>query len=296
MKIAVTGSTGLIGSALVDHLRGEDHEVLRLVRRPARAADEVTWDPGRGTVDLDRLHGVDAAVHLAGAGIGDRRWTEGYKRTVRDSRVLGTRTLVTALRQLTPLPRAFVLGSAVGYYGSRGEEVLTEASGPGTGFIPDVVQAWEAEAEPARSAGIRVVQARSGLVMSRRGGAFGRLLLLTRCGLGGPLGDGRQWWPWITLEDHVRALTFLLGHELEGPVNLSAPEPARNVEITRALGRQVRRPTVLPAPAFALRIVLGEFAGEILASQRMVPQRLLESGFDFRHPRLEAAAAWVTAG
>jgi hypothetical protein len=296
VKIAVTGASGLIGTALVTHLHSAGHEVVRLVRRPPRAPDEVIWDPERGTVDLARLGGVDGAVHLAGAGVGDHRWTDAYKRTIRDSRVLGTRTLVTALTSLDPLPRVLVLGSAVGFYGNRGEEVLTEESEGGSGFLADVVRAWEAETRPAEDAGIRVARARSGLVLAGEGGAAGRLLPLVRLGLGGPLGNGRQWWPWITLEDEVRALTYLLQQEdLSGPVNLSAPEPARNRDVVKALGGAVHRPAVLPAPAVALRLALGEFAGSILDSQRVVPQRLLAAGFSFRHPTLTEAAAWVTS-
>lgn len=295
MRIAVTGSTGLIGTALVARLRAAGHTVVRLVRRPTRGADEVSWDPRRGTLDLDGLAGVEAAVHLAGAGAGDHRWTEAYKRTIRDSRVLGTRTLVRALTALDPPPRVLVSGSAVGYYGDRGDEVLTEDSVGGEGFLADVVRAWEAETRPAADAGIRVACARTGLVMAREGGAFDRLLRLARLGLGGPLGSGRQWWPWITLDDEVAALEFLLSSEASGPVNLSAPHPERNADIARALGHALHRPAVAPAPGFALRIVLGEFAAEVLASQRMVPRRLLGAGFPFTYPDLDGAAAWLTA-
>jgi hypothetical protein len=278
----------------VTHLHASGHEVVRLVRRAPRAQDEVNWDPGRGTVDRRGLDGVQAAVHLAGAGVGDHRWTDAYKRTIRDSRVLGTRTLVTALASLDPLPRVLVSGSASGYYGDRGEEELTEESAGGSGFLADVVRAWEAETVPAEEAGIRVVRARSGLVLTPEGGALGKLLPLVRLGLGGPLGNGRQWWPWITLEDEVRALTYLLDGHLDGPVNLSAPEPRRNAEVTKALGGALHRPTLLPAPAAALRLALGEFAGDVLASQRMLPRRLLAAGFSFRHPTIDEAAGWVT--
>jgi hypothetical protein len=295
VKIVVTGASGLIGTALVTRLHASGHEVVRLVRRPPRAGDEVQWDPERGTVDVDGLTGVDGAVHLAGAGVGDHRWTDDYKRQIRDSRVLGTRTLVDALTRLDPLPRVLVSGSAVGYYGSRGDEVLTETSGAGEGFLADVVRAWEAEAAPAAKAGIRVSYARTGLVMAPTGGAFGRLLPLLKLGVAGPLGNGRQWWPWITLEDETAALEFLLEKDVEGPVNLSAPNPQRQGELTKALGRAFRRPALLPAPAIALRAVLGEFAADVLASQRMLPKALLDAGFSFRHPDLDSAAEWLRA-
>ncbi|HEY6796032.1 MAG TPA: TIGR01777 family oxidoreductase [Kineosporiaceae bacterium] len=295
MRTVVTGASGFIGSALVNGLRAAGHDVVRLVRRPARLADEISWDPTSGRVEVGALAGVEAAVNLAGAGVGDRRWTAEYKRTILSSRVESTGTLVKTLAQLDPPPRVLVSASASGYYGDRGDEPLTEGSAPGDGFLSEVVQAWEAAAEAATSSGVRVVLARTGLVLSPEGGALGRLLPIARLGLGGPLGSGRQWWPWITLADEVSALMFLLEHiDLAGPVNLSAPQPARNLEVTRALGHALRRPTIVPAPAFALRLVLGEFAGEVLSSQRMLPMRLLEAGFAFRHQTATQAAAWVT--
>lgn len=285
----MTGSSGLIGTALVARLHTAGHDVVRLVRRPPRAADEVRWDPAAGEIDVAGLAGVDAAVHLAGAGVGDRRWTDSYKQTIRASRVDGTRTLATALAALTPRPRMLVSGSAVGYYGDRGDEVLTENSPGGEGFLAEVVQAWEAAAAPAAQAGLRVAFARTGLVLAPEGGALGRMLSLARLGLGGPLGGGRQWWPWITLEDEARAIEFLVERELEGPVNLSAPQPVRQGELARALGRALHRPSLLPAPAFALRLVLGEFADDVLASQRMLPSRLLDAGFVFNQRTVEQA-------
>ena len=295
MKIAVTGSSGLIGTALVTALHAAGHDVVRLVRRPARRPDEVTWDPAAGTVDVDGLAGVQAAVNLAGAGVGDHRWNDAYKQTVLQSRVDSTRTLAKALAALDPLPQVLVSGSAVGFYGDRGDEPLTEASGPGVGFLAEVCLAWEDAATTASDAGIRVALARTGLVLSPEGGALGRLLPLARLGLAGPLGSGRQWWPWITLDDEVRALMFLLEQDVDGPVNLSAPQPARNLELTRAIGAALHRPTLIPAPGFGLRIVLGEFAGEVLASQRMLPARLLEAGFAFHHQTPAQAAAWTVA-
>ncbi|HYY09857.1 MAG TPA: TIGR01777 family oxidoreductase [Kineosporiaceae bacterium] len=293
MKIAVTGASGFIGSALVPRLRAGGHDVVRLVRRPAQAADEVSWDPDGGSVDVDRLAGLDAAVHLAGAGVGDHRWTDEYKRTIRDSRVLGTRTLVKALTALDPLPRVLVSGAAVGVYGDRGDEELTEQSSGGSGFLADVVRAWEAESEPAAAAGIRVANIRTGLVMAPQGGAFGRLLPLIKLGLAGPLGSGKQWWPWITMEDQLAAIEFLLATDVSGPVNLSAPHPARQKDVVKALARAAHRPALLPAPKAALRIALGEFSDDLLASQRVLPRRLLAAGFTFRHPELDGASEWV---
>jgi uncharacterized protein (TIGR01777 family) len=295
VRIAVTGSHGLIGTALMPALRASGHDVVQLVRGTPKGPGQVEWDPAAGSVDLPGLAGVEAAVHLAGAGVGDKRWSDDYKRVIRDSRVLSTRTLVRALTSLDPLPRVLVSGSAIGYYGDRGDEVLTESSNKGDGFLADVVQAWEAEAAPAREAGIRVVHPRTGLVMARSGGAFSQLLLLARLGLAGPLGNGKQWWSWITLADTVAALQHLIDSELTGPVNLTAPAPAPNAEVIRALAAARHRPALVPAPAFALRIVLGEFADEVLGSQRVMPEQLSNSGFTFQHPTLQSAAAWVTA-
>ncbi len=296
MKVAVSGSSGLIGTALVAGLAAAGHEVVRLTRGRPSARDEVAWDPLAGTVDVAGLRGVEAVVHLAGAGVGDHRWTAAYKKQILDSRVLGTRTLVDALASMDQPPRTLVSGSAIGFYGSRGDEELTEDAARGEGFLADVVVAWEAEAARGGQAGLRVVTARSGLVLARKGGAFGRLLPLIRLGLGGPLGNGRQWWSWISLEDEVAALMFLLTADLSGPVNLTAPEPRRNGDVVRALARRLHRPAVLPAPALALKVAVGGFADDILASQKVVPRRLLDAGFAFTHADLEAAAEWATAG
>jgi len=294
VKIAVTGASGLIGSSLVPHLRRQCHQVVSLVRREPRSPSEARWDPARGEVDLSALAGTDGVVHLAGAGVGDRRWNDAYKQQILSSRVDGTRTIAQAVARLDPAPQVLVSGSAIGWYGDRGEELLDERSAGGAGFLADVTRAWEGAADPARDAGVRVVHARTGLVMARSGGAFGQLLPLLRLGLGGPLGTGRQWWSWITLRDEVRALTWLLEQPVSGPVNLTAPAPARQRDVVGALARVLHRPALLPAPAFALRLVLGEFAGEVLASQRVLPVALEGSGFRFDHPDLESAARWTT--
>jgi uncharacterized protein len=297
VKIAVTGASGLIGSALVPRLRAGGHEVLRLVRRPPGAPDEVRWDPPSQYVDVSRLAGVDGVVHLAGAGIGDHRWTGSWRRSILESRTSGTTAVASALAGLDPRPGVLVSGSGIGYYGSdRGEEELTEDSSGGPGFVADVVRAWEASTAPAEEAGIRVAHARSGVVMSSAGGAYARMQLLFKLGLGGRLGSGRQYWSWITREDEVRALIHLLEHELSGPVNLTAPQPVRNADFTRSLGRALHRPTVLPVPALALRTVLGGLSSEVLGSQYVVPRKLLDAGFTFTHPDVDSATAWLAQG
>jgi uncharacterized protein (TIGR01777 family) len=293
VRVAVTGSSGLIGTALVEHLTAGGHEVVRMVRRPARGPDEVTWDPTRGELDPAALDGVDAAVNLAGAGVGDRRWTPAYKQLIRSSRLDATRTLVAALSAMPTPPRVLVSASAEGFYGDRGDEVLTEHSTGGDSFLADVVRDWEAEAHRAEDAGIRVTTARTGLVMAPQGGAFAKVLPLARLGLAGPLGSGRQWWAWITMPDEVAALTHLLTHEVSGPVNLCAPEPAHNGDVMRTLGSALHRPAWLPAPGFALRLVLGEFADDVLASIRMKPQVLQDSGFSYQHADLQDAVRWL---
>ena len=290
MKIAVTGASGLIGSALVPHLRARGDEVLRLVRRPAVAPDEVTWDPTAGTVDLDALAGIDAVVHLAGAGVGDHRWTDAYKLTILNSRVDGTETIVRAMTQLDPKPATLVAGSAIGWYGDTGDRPVDETAPAGTGFLADVVRAWEAAADPASTAGIRVTHARTGLVVSGEGGAWARMFPLFKLCLGGKLGSGRQYWSWISLRDEVAALTYLLDNpDVSGPVNLTGPEPVTNAEVTAAMGRVLGRPTVLPAPAFALKAVLGEFSTEVLGSSRVIPAVLESTGFTWQDRTIDSA-------
>jgi uncharacterized protein (TIGR01777 family) len=296
MRVAVTGASGLIGSALVPHLRSVGHEVVRLVRRAPTSPDEVRWDPRAGTVDLAGLAGVDGVVHLAGAGVGDHRWTDAYKREILDSRVDGTRTIATALAALDPRPRVLVSASAIGWYGDTGDRAVDETAPAGQGFLADVVRDWEAAARPAADAGIRVVHPRTGLVVSASGGAWQRMFPLFRMGLGGRLGSGRQYWSWVSLRDEVCALQFLLEQDhLVGPVNLTGPAPATNAEVTSATGRVLGRPTILPAPAFALKLVLGEFSTEVLGSARVLPTVLERAGFVFQDPSVEAAirTAWA---
>ena len=295
MKVAITGASGLIGSALVPHLRARGDEVLRLVRRPAAASDEVSWDPSAGTVDLKRLAGIDAVIHLAGAGVGDHRWTDAYKRTILDSRVDGTHTIVNAMTALNPRPRILVAGSAIGWYGDTGSRAVDETAPAGDGFLADVVRAWEAAADPASAAGIRVTHARTGLVVAKEGGAWARLFPIFRLGLGGKLGSGRQYWSWISLRDEIAALTFLLDNDaMTGPVNLTGPAPATNAEVTTAMGKVLGRPTLFTVPAFALKTVLGEFSSEVLGSARVIPSVLEEAGFTWQDPTVESAirAAW----
>jgi len=289
-RIAVTGSSGLIGAALVRSLRADGHEVARLVRRPARSGDEVEWDPKRGYVDVAGLVGCDAVVHLAGAGVGDHRWTDDYKREIRESRVLGTAAIAEAVASLDTPPRVLLSGSAIGFYGDTGDRAVDESAPPGDGFLPSVCEEWEAATAAAEGRGIRTVHARTGLVVAREGGAWGRLFPLFKAGLGGRMGTGRQYWSFIALHDHVSALRHILDTEsLTGPVNLTGPDPVTNTEVTAAMGRVLRRPTLFTAPAPALRAALGEFAGDVLGSQRVIPGQLLDSGFSFAFPGIDAA-------
>nr|WP_306337513.1 TIGR01777 family oxidoreductase [Streptomyces sp. KL118A] len=289
-RVAVAGASGLIGTALTRSLAADGHEVVRLVRRAPRAKDEVRWDPKERYVDTAGLAGCSAVVNLAGAGIGDHRWTDAYKRELRDSRVLGTETLATAVASLDEPPKVFVNASAIGYYGDTGQRAVDESAPAGEGFLPSLCVAWEESAAAARDAGIRTVLARNGLVIGREGGAWGRLFPLFKAGLGGRLGNGRQYWSYISLHDEVAALRHLIDTEtLSGPFNLTAPEPLTNREVTAAMGRVLHRPTLLPAPAPALRLVLGEMAGDVLGSQRVLPTRLLDSGFAFAFPAIDEA-------
>ncbi|MEU5113467.1 TIGR01777 family oxidoreductase [Streptomyces longwoodensis] len=289
-RIAVAGASGLIGNALVRSLTADGHEVRRLVRRAARGPQEVCWDPEREYVDAAGLAGCEAVVNLAGAGVGDRRWSEAYKKRIHDSRVLGTRALARAVAALDEPPRVLVNGSAMGIYGETDERIADEDAPPGRGFLPELCVEWEAAAAPAEEAGVRTAFARTGLVVARQGGAWGRLFPLFKAGLGGRMGDGRQYWSYIALHDEVAAIRHLLDRDdLSGPFNLTAPEPLTNREITEAMGRVLGRPTVFAVPAPVLRTVLGEMAGDVLGSARVVPRRLLESGFRFAFPGIDDA-------
>jgi uncharacterized protein len=290
MRILVTGASGLVGRALCSFLSTGGHEVVPLERGDATGAGP-RWDPAKGAIDAGRLEGFDAVVHLAGESIAGGRWSASKKAAIRDSRIDGTRLLVGALTGLARPPRVLVTASAVGYYGSAADASLDESSPKGDGFLADVAADWEAASEPFAAAGGRVVHVRLGMVLDPRGGALGQMLLPARLGAGGPLGSGKQWWSWIALEDAVevfhRALTDT---ELSGAYNAVAPEPVRQAEFARVLGRVLNRPAFLPAPAFALRLALGEMADALLlASQRVVPKRLTGAGFQWRLPDLEGA-------
>ena len=291
MRIAVTGASGLIGSALLPELRTAGHDVLTLVRRSPQVGSEVSWDPQTGTIDVAGLAGVEAIVHLAGFNLGTR-WTHAKKQLILDSRVSGTRLVAETAARLSPRPATLVCASAIGFYGERGDELLTETATRGDGFLAEVVESWEAAAQPARDAGVRVVSLRQGLVLSRQGGALARLLTPFRLGLGGPVGSGRQWWSWIALEDVVRAYLHVLERPLAGAFNVTAPEPAKNRDFVKALGHALHRPSLAPFPAFAVKALLGEMGEELLlASQRVVPAGLTADGFKFNRPSLESALA-----
>jgi uncharacterized protein (TIGR01777 family) len=307
MRVAITGSSGLIGTALTASLQADGHQVVRLVRRPPRSADEIRWDPRAADAGNPVLTGVDACVHLAGAGVGDHRWTAAYKAEIRSSRVLATRALATALVASSPRPATFVVASAIGWYGDTGGAAVTEGAPAGKAFLSRVVADWEAAASPARDAGIRVAQLRSGLVLAAGGGMLGRLSLPARLGVLPRFGDGRQVMSWISLTDEIRAIRFLLDGAgasgvgasgpgpsgRSGPYNLTAPNPVTNAELTSALLAAYRRPDFswLRVPAPVLKLGLGEMSAELLTSARVLPKRLLDAGFEFDHPTVSAALA-----
>jgi uncharacterized protein (TIGR01777 family) len=293
MKVAITGSSGLIGTALAPALRADGHEVVRLVRRTPRTADEHRWAPDHRQLAPSVLADVDAVVNLAGVGVGDHRWTAAYRRQILASRVDSTATVSTALAEAAGAdpdrPRVLLSASGIGYYGDTGDREVDESAPAGHDFLADVCQQWEAATAPAAAAGVRVVLLRTGLVLAE-GGMMGRLRPLFRLGLGGKLGSGRQYWPWISLRDEVDAIRFLLTSDVSGPVNLTGPAPVTNAEFTRTLGRVLHRPAVLPVPGIALSVVLGQFARVgVLAGQRAVPGALTAAGFAHTHRDLDSA-------
>jgi uncharacterized protein (TIGR01777 family) len=290
LLIAVTGSSGMIGSALVRSLVADGHSVRRLVRRAARASNEVAWNPERNEIDAQALSGIDALVNLAGENIA-QRWTRESMRRIRESRVRATSLVAATMASLAPRPRVLVSGSAVGYYGGRGDEVLDETSSAGNDFLAAVCKDWEAATSPARDAGVRVAISRTGIVLDRRGGALAKMLTPFRLGVGGHLGNGRHWMSWIAISDMVRALRFLLEYDrADGPFDLTAPNPVDNAEFTRTLASVLHRPAIFPVPQLALELLYGPMAkGAALASQRALPRQLLVNGFDFRLPDLREA-------
>jgi uncharacterized protein len=293
MNVLVTGASGLIGSALAPVLSTGGHSVRRLTRKTPSSEDEYRWDPVAGDVEPAALAGLDAVVHLAGETVAGR-WTADRKERILRSRVDGTRTLSEALANSPQPPRVLVTASAIGFYGDRGDEELTEQSAAGDGFLTEVVREWEAASRAAEEAGIRVVRLRFGLVLSPKGGALRTMLRPFRLGVGGKLGSGRQWMSWISIDDVIGAIHHaLITEQLAGVANTTAPNPVTNAEFTKTLGRVIGRPALLPAPAPAIRLVLGEFAQEALSSARVRPQRLLETGYRFRHPELEPALRHV---
>lgn len=290
-KVVITGSTGLVGSALVEQLRDAGWTVLRAVRRPASDASEVSWDPKNDAIEQEKVEGVDAVVHLAGENISGHRWTDSFKQRILHSRTKGTLLVSEALAKLENPPRVFCCASAIGYYGDRGDELLVEDSPPGDDFLAKVCQQWEAACQPARDAGIRVVNTRIGVILSPDGGALKTMLTPFKLGAGGVLGSGRQYMSWVALDDVISAIQCALDRpQLSGPVNLTSPNPVTNREFTKTLGSVLSRPTIVPMPAFGARLAFGEMADALLlASTRVEPRELQSAGFEFRFPQLENA-------
>ncbi len=284
-RIAVTGASGLIGTALVGYLKSQGHTVQRLVRRAAVSSEEITWDPIAGTVDMEALAGVDAVIHLAGAGVSDKRWTKKYKSEILNSRLLGTTTIAKAVAIVKP--QVFISASAIGWYGESGNRAVIESDRVGDDFLATVCREWESAADLAGD--VRTVKIRTGLVLDPTGGALGKMLPLFRFGLGGKLSNGKQWWSWITLHDQIRAIAFLLENKISGPVNMTSPNPVTNSEFTAGLARAMHRPALFPVPAIALKIALGSFSSEVLGSKKVMPQVLTEAGFTFDYPHISSA-------
>ena len=284
-RIAITGASGLIGSALVGHLKSEGHTVQRLVRRATVAPDEIHWDPKTGYVDIEALRGVDAVIHLAGVGVSDKRWTKRFKSEILNSRLLGTTAIANAVAEVKP--QVFISASAIGWYGDSGNRAVVESDSVGNDFLAAVCREWEGAADLAGET--RTVKLRTGLVLDPTGGALGRMLPLFRFGLGGKLGSGKQWWSWITLHDVVRAIEFALANPISGPINLTTPNPVTNQEFTAALAQALKRPALFPAPAIALKIALGGFSSEVLGSKKVMPNALSDAGFVWDYPHVTNA-------
>lgn len=294
MKIAVTGSTGLVGTALSSVLSASGHDLVRLVRREPTGTGEARWDIEAGTIDTDALQDVGAIIHLAGENIG-QRWSDGVKQRVLDSRLNGTRLIAETAAHLPGKP-VLLCASATGFYGNRADEEVDESAARGHGFLSDVVAQWEAAADPARAAGVRTVHLRQGIVLARQGGALQRMLLPFRLGVGGKVGSGTQWWSWVSLDDTVAAYLFALEHPLEGPVNVTAPGATTNLEFTKALGRALHRPTILPLPAFAVKAAFGQMGQEmLLEGQRVASTKIVKAGFGFNQPDIDSGLASALA-
>jgi uncharacterized protein (TIGR01777 family) len=290
MKIVISGASGLIGTQLVAKLSSSGHEVVRLVRRSPKSG-EIQWNPKSGTLDAVALEGADAVIHLSGAGIGDKRWSDGYRKEILDSRTSTTALLAKTMASLSRKPSVFLSGSAIGIYGARNDEQLTEVSTHGTGFLAEVCEQWEAAAKPAVDAGIRTVYLRTGIVLSPKGGALKKLLPLFKLGVGGKFGNGKQWQSWISIDDEIGAIEHLLTANVSGAVNLTAPNPVTNAEFTKVLASVLKRPAIVPVPTFAPKILLGgELADALLfTGQRVIPAALNASGYMFKHTTLESA-------
>jgi uncharacterized protein (TIGR01777 family) len=295
MKILVSGAKGLVGDALIKALVKDGHQIVSLVRRVAKNESEIEWHPDQGKLDVERLEGFDLVIHLAGESIASGRWTDEKKQKIRESRVQGTTLLSEALAKLSKPPTCFISASAIGYYGNRGDELLTEQSNPGDDFLAEVCQSWEKATQAAEAKGIRTVHARFGIILDQEGGALKQMLMPFRMGVGGRVGDGKQWMSWIALADVVRGLEYLIDRpSIKGAVNFVAPYPVTNAEFTKVLGRELSRPTLFPVPVFAARLAFGEMADALLLSSAKVqPKVLREHGFDFEFPTLQGALAKI---
>jgi uncharacterized protein len=291
MRILISGSHGLVGTALIKALKADGHEISRLVRHAPSREDEIEWNPDRYSIAISRIEGFDAVYHLAGESIASGRWDDEKKKKIRESRIQGTKLLSDALANLYQPPKTLISASAIGYYGNRGDELLIESSAPGNDFLADVCVEWEKATDHARDKGLRIVNTRFGIILDKEGGALAKMLTPFRMGIGGRIGDGKQWMSWIALDDVIKALQFVLANEsINGPINFVAPNPVTNAEFTKTLGHALSRPTFFPIPAFGVRLAFGEMADALLlTSQRVSPAKLGEAGFQFQYPNLESA-------